>query len=114
MTPLGSAAIGTAWFLNGLSNLQQEETQTQIDLSSGYQINDAADSPSQTPELIQLSSTLAAVQDYQTNLSNVQTEATAADDALGSGSLATCDGSRDIYEECSELQSISTAHRRVF
>jgi flagellar hook-associated protein 3 FlgL len=85
MTPLGSAAIGTAWFLNGLSNLQQEETQTQIDLSSGYQINDAADSPSQTPELIQLSSTLAAVQDYQTNLSNVQTEATAADNAIGSG-----------------------------
>jgi flagellar hook-associated protein 3 FlgL len=84
MTPLGSAAIGTAWFLNGLSNLQQEETQTQIDLSSGYQINDAADSPSQTPELIQLGSTLAAVQDYQTNLSNVQTEATAADSALGS------------------------------
>jgi len=85
MTPLGSATIGTAWFLNGLANLQQQETQTQIELSSGYQINDAADSPSQTPELIQLGSTLAAVQDYQTNLSNVQTEATAADDALGSG-----------------------------
>jgi flagellar hook-associated protein 3 FlgL len=85
MTPLGSASIGTAWFLNGLANLQQEQTQTQIELSSGYQINDAADSPSQTPELIQLGSTLAAVQDYQTNLSNVQTEATAADSALGSG-----------------------------
>jgi flagellar hook-associated protein 3 FlgL len=85
MTPLGSATIGTAWFLNGLANLQQQETQTQIELSSGYQINDAADSPSQAPELIQLGSTLAAVQDYQTNLSNVQTEATAADSALGSG-----------------------------
>jgi flagellar hook-associated protein 3 FlgL len=85
MTPLGSATIGTAWFLNGLENLQQQETQTQIALSSGYQINDAADSPSQTPELIQLGSTLAAVQDYQTNLSNVQTEATTADSALGSG-----------------------------
>lgn len=85
MTPLGSASIGTAWFLNGMENLQQEETQTQIELSSGYQINDAADSPSQTPELIQLGSTLAAVQDYQTNLSNVQTEATTADSALGSG-----------------------------
>src|SRR5579863_3168812 len=85
MTPLGSATIGTAWFLNGLANLQQQETQTQIALSSGYQINDAADSPSQTPELIQLGSTLAAVQGYQTNLGNVQTEATAADQALGSG-----------------------------
>src|SRR5579863_3460081 len=85
MTPLGSATTGTAWFLNGLASLQQEETQTQIELSSGYRISDAADSPSQTPELIQLGSTLAAVQDYQANLSKVQTEATAADSALGSG-----------------------------
>jgi flagellar hook-associated protein 3 FlgL len=84
MTPLGSGTIGTAWFLNGLANLQQQETQTQIELSSGYQINDAADSPSQTPELIQLGSTLAAVQSYQTNLTNVQTEAGTADQALGS------------------------------
>jgi flagellar hook-associated protein 3 FlgL len=84
MTPLGSGTIGTAWFLNGVANLQQQETQTQIQLSSGYQINDAADSPSQTPELIQLGSTLAAIQSYQTNLSSVQTEASAADQALGS------------------------------
>jgi flagellar hook-associated protein 3 FlgL len=85
MTPLGSATIGTAWFLNGLANLQQEETQTQIELSSGYQISDAADSPLQTPELIQLGSNLAAIQDYQANLSSVQTEAGSADQALGSG-----------------------------
>ena len=84
MTPLGSATIGTAWFLNGLANLQQQETQTQSELSSGYQINNASDSPSQTPALIQLGSTLAAVQEYQTNLSSVQTEAGTADQALGS------------------------------
>lgn len=84
MTPLGSATIGTAWFLNGLANLQQQETQTQIELSSGYQINDAADSPTQTPQLIQLGSSLAAVQAYQANLSNVQTEAGTADQAIGS------------------------------
>ncbi len=74
---------GTAWFLNGLSNLQQDEAQTEKELSSGYQITDASDSPGQTPELIQLGSTLAAVQDYQTNLGNVQTEATSADQAIG-------------------------------
>lgn len=84
MTPLGSATIGSAWFLNGLANLQREETVTQNELSSGYQINDAADSPPQTPALIQLGSTLAAVQGYQTNLSAVQTEASTADQALGS------------------------------
>lgn len=82
MSPLGSPYSGTAWFLEGLSNLQQEEQQTQIELSSGYQINTAADSPSETPELIQLNSTLAAVQNYQENLGNVQTEASTADQAL--------------------------------
>ncbi len=84
MTPLGSATIGSAWFLTGLASLQQQETQTQIELSSGYQINNASDSPSQNPELIQLGSTLAAVQAYQENLSSVQTEASTADQALGS------------------------------
>src|SRR5579863_8093664 len=83
MTPLGPAAIGTAWFLEGVANLRQEEAQTQRELSSGYQVNDASDSPSQTPALIQLGSTLAAVQTYQGNLGNVQAEATAADQALG-------------------------------
>jgi|SRR5665213_3020378 len=84
MTPLGSATTGTAWFLNGLANLQQQEAQTQKQLSTGYRINDASDSPAQTPELIQLGTTLAAVQTYQSNLGNVQTEANTADQAIGS------------------------------
>ena len=83
MTPLGPAAIGTAWFLDGVANLRQEEARTQRELSSGYQVNDASDSPSQTPALIQLGSTLAAVQTYQGNLGNVRAEATAADQAIG-------------------------------
>ena len=82
MTPIGSERIGTAWFLNGLDNLQQQEAKTQRDLSSGYQINDASDSPAQTPTLIALGSKLSAVQAYQTNLTSVQTEATTADQAL--------------------------------
>lgn len=79
-----SATPGSAWFLEGIANLQNEEAQTQRQLSSGYRIQDAADSPSQTPELISLGSTLAAVQAYQSNLANVQTEGTAADQALSS------------------------------
>lgn len=81
MSPLGSYT-GSAWFLNGLADLQQEETQTQMELSSGYQVNTAADAPTETPELIQLGSNLAAVQNYQENLTNVQSEATSADQAL--------------------------------
>jgi flagellar hook-associated protein 3 FlgL len=84
MTPIGSSTPGTGWFLNGLANLQQEEAQTERELSSGYQVNDASDSPSQTPQLIQLGSTLATVQAYQENLGNVQTEASTADQAIGS------------------------------
>ena len=51
MTPINSERIGTAWFLNGLANLQQQETRTQRELSSGFQINDASDSPSQLTAL---------------------------------------------------------------
>jgi flagellar hook-associated protein 3 FlgL len=82
MIPIGSERLGTIWFLNGLTNLQQQQTRTERELSSGYQINDASDSPSQTPALIELGSTLSAVQTYQENLTSVQTETTAADQAL--------------------------------
>ncbi|HWE49111.1 MAG TPA: hypothetical protein VG273_04960 [Bryobacteraceae bacterium] len=85
MSPVGASATGTAWFLNGVANLQQQQLQTQKQISSGYRIQDASDSPSQTPALINLSSTLAAVQTYQSNLGTIQTEARAADGALGSG-----------------------------
>jgi flagellar hook-associated protein 3 FlgL len=83
MTTIGSATTGMAWFLNGIRNLQGQEATTQRELSSGYQINDASDSPSQAPELIQLGSSLASVQAYQTNLGNVQAEANTADQAIG-------------------------------
>ncbi len=77
-------SAGTAWFLNGISNLQNEQTQVEKELSSGYQVQDASDSPGQTPELIDLGSSLAAVQDYQTNLTRVQAEASTADQSIGS------------------------------
>jgi flagellar hook-associated protein 3 FlgL len=85
MGSIGATTPGTAWFLNGLQNLQQQETQTERQLTSGYQIQDAADAPALTPELVTLGSTLAYLQTYQTNLTNVQAEASAADTALGSG-----------------------------
>jgi flagellar hook-associated protein 3 FlgL len=81
ITPLSA---GTAWFLNGISKLQSEQTQVERELSSGYQVQDASDSPAQTPELINLGSSLAAVQNYQTNLTRVQAEASTADQSIGS------------------------------
>jgi flagellar hook-associated protein 3 FlgL len=77
-------SAGTSWFLNGISNLQTQQTQVENELSSGYQVQDASDSPGQTPELIDLGSSLAAVQNYQTNLTRVQAEASTADQSIGS------------------------------
>ncbi len=108
MTPIGSATTGTAWFLNGVANLQQEETQTEEELSSGYQINNAADSPSQTPELVELGSTLAAVQAYQSNLANVQTEATTADQAIGQ-SITLLQSAETLASEGANSDTTATA-----
>jgi flagellar hook-associated protein 3 FlgL len=47
-------------------------------------VQDAADAPAQTPELVGLGSSLAAVEAYQANLVRVQAEANGADQALGS------------------------------
>jgi flagellar hook-associated protein 3 FlgL len=82
---IGSATAGSEWFLNGLSNLQQQLLQTQRQLTSGYRVQDAADPPSQTPELVSLGSSLAAAQNYEANLVRVQAEASGADQALSSG-----------------------------
>src|ERR1700733_15118332 len=81
---VNSATIGADWFLNGLANLQSQELQTQQQLSSGYAVTTAADDPAATQDLVDLGSSLAAAQSYQSNLGNVQAEASAADTAIGS------------------------------
>jgi flagellar hook-associated protein 3 FlgL len=81
---VNSSTIGADWFLNGLANLQSEELQTQQQLSSGYAVTTAADDPAATQDLVDLGSSLASAQSYQSNLGNVQTEASAADTAIGS------------------------------
>ena len=83
MNVVGGTSPGTAWFLQGVSVLQSQETQVQRELSSGYQVQDASDAPAQTPELVGLGSSLAQVQAWQTNLTRVQAEANTADQSLG-------------------------------
>jgi flagellar hook-associated protein 3 FlgL len=104
---ISSAAAGSEWFLNGIANLQQQQTRTTRQLSSGYQVQDASDSPSQTPQLIDLGSSLAAVQTWQTNLTRVQAETAAADTALGSG-ISLIDSARSLA-----LQAASTTFTPV-
>jgi flagellar hook-associated protein 3 FlgL len=81
---INSATAGAGWFLNGISNVQQELTITERQLSSGYRVQDASDAPAQTADLVGLESSLAADQAYQSNLTRVQAEASAADTAIGS------------------------------
>ena len=82
MITIGPSTSGTQWFLNGISNLQNQQTQVQRQLTSGFRVQDASDSPGQTSELIGLGSSLAAVQAYQANLGRVHTEANSADSSL--------------------------------
>ncbi len=81
---VNSATIGADWFLNGLATLQNEQLKTQQQLSSGYAVSSAADDPAATQNLVDLGSSLAAAQAYQSNLNGVQAEASAADTALSS------------------------------
>jgi flagellar hook-associated protein 3 FlgL len=80
---VSAAGIGAQWFLNGTSNLQNEILKTSNALSSGYQVNSAADAPGQTTALVDLGSQLGTLQTYQTNLTGVQNEAQTADQTLG-------------------------------
>jgi flagellar hook-associated protein 3 FlgL len=81
---INSATAGAGWFLNGISNLQQQLTETERQISSGYRVRDAADAPGQVSDLVGLESSLAADQAYQSSLTRVQAEAGAADNAIGS------------------------------
>lgn len=81
---VNSATIGADWFLNGLGNLQSRQLKTQKELSSGYSVSSAADNPAATHDLVDLGSSLAAAQTYESSLGAVQAEAAAADGAIGS------------------------------
>jgi flagellar hook-associated protein 3 FlgL len=81
---VSAAAIGSQWFLNGVSNLQNQILKTTNALSSGYQVSSAADAPEQTTALVDLGSQLNTLQTYQNNLTPVQGEAQTADQTLGS------------------------------
>lgn len=109
MTINPPSSAGTAWFLNGISSLQTQQTEVEKELSSGYQVQDASDSPGQTPELIDLGSTLAAVQTYQTNLTNVQAEADTADQSIGSA-ISLIQSAQTLAEE--GANSTSSASQR--
>ena len=76
--------ISGEWFLTGIQALQDRTAVTQRQISSGFRIQDAADSPLEAADLIRLGSTLTSVQHYVSNLGRVGAEVSAADAGLSS------------------------------
>ncbi len=71
-------------FLANLSVIQIKNEKVQEQLSSGFQVNQASDAPDEISTLLQLQAGLARNTQITTNLNAVQTDAQAADQALGS------------------------------
>ena len=77
--------ISGAWFLDGDRSLQERITKTQKQISSGYRIQDAADSPKDTANVIGLGTSISSTQQYLATLGRVGAEASAVDTALSTG-----------------------------
>src|SRR5437764_12041925 len=106
------AAIGSEWFLNGLAAIEREEARTQRQLSSGYRIQDASDSPAETSELIRLGSTLASLQAVQTNLGRVQAETGTADQAIGN-SISLIESARTLAVQGASSTTTDATRRNL-
>lgn len=75
---------GASNFLANLSRIELANEKTQQQISSGLRITQAADSPDQVSQLLALQSNLSRASQVQTNLTNVQAIANAADQAITS------------------------------
>ena len=80
---VSSATTGAAWFLDGLASIEARQIRTQRQISSGYKVQDASDSPLETAALIQLSGGLSRVSTWRANLDNIAAESRAAGQAIG-------------------------------
>jgi len=71
-------------FLAGLNQIQQTLQTAQTELTTGLQINNVSDAPSEIADLWQLNSQLDQVNQTDTNLGQVQTEVNTAESGLQS------------------------------
>lgn len=69
-------------FLANLTQIENTNAQTQAQISSGLKVSQPSDAPDQVSQLLDLQANLSANTQIQTNLTNVQSSATAADSAL--------------------------------
>jgi flagellar hook-associated protein 3 FlgL len=71
-------------FLAGLNQIQQTLQTTQTELTTGLQINNVSDDPSEIADIWQLNSELSQTNQDDTNLGQVQTEVNTAESSLES------------------------------
>ena len=71
-------------FLAGLDQIQQRLQTAQAQLTTGLQVNNVSDAPTQIADIWQLNSQLDQVQQTDTNLGQVQTEVNTAESSLES------------------------------
>jgi flagellar hook-associated protein 3 FlgL len=82
MTPNISGS--TQQYLDGLQNIQNQLSQAQAQLSSGYRLQNVSDDPSAISPIYEYETEIALNQQTQTNISGAQTEVQSADTALQS------------------------------
>lgn len=71
-------------FLTNISRIQEQLNQASQEVSSGKKVNQASDAPDQVDQLLQLRADQQHNQQIEANLGQAQTNAEAADGALGS------------------------------
>jgi flagellar hook-associated protein 3 FlgL len=81
---IGSLDAASQSFLAGLSQIQQTLDTAQTELTTGLQINNVSDAPTEIADLWQLNSELDQTQQTETNLGQVSTEVNTAQSALQS------------------------------
>lgn len=91
----GASTPGTNWFLSGLENVKAREAVTQRQISSGYRIESAADSPSQISDLVGLTSHLSTNEVSQQNFTRLKSELDAVDQSLSS-TISIVDSARSL------------------
>lgn len=74
----------TQAFLNGMNNIQQKETQAQLELTSGLKINNVSDAPDEISDILSLYSSISANSQIGQNLADVKNETDTAESAVSS------------------------------
>ncbi len=78
----GATKPGSDYFLDGLNSIRNKEALTERQISSGYRIQTAADSPTEITDLVRLNGQLAANQTQTQNFGRLSTELQSADQGI--------------------------------